>query len=454
MQPPLSVKVRFAPSPTGKLHVGNARVAVLNWLFARGHDGIFVLRMDDTDTERSTETYERGIEADLTWLGLGWDDFARQSARLARYDAAMEKLKHDGRLYPCFETAEELELKRRVRLGQGRPPIYDRAALKLSPEEQAALIARGRAPHWRFKLSDAPVAWDDLARGAVRFEAGHLSDPVLVRGDGRPLYTLSSVVDDGEMEITHVIRGEDHVANTAVQVELFQALGFEVPAFAHLPLLVGADGKALSKRLGSLSLEALREDGIEARALVAYLARLGAATASDGTESLGALAAGLDLGGFGRASPRFDPIELEALNAKVLHHLDFEAVQDRLAALGLDEADAEFWETVRPNLARFAEVRHWWDVARGQVTPLGDPDDGAFLTQAAEALADLPWGADIWTRWTGALKAGTARKGKALFLPLRRALTGRDRGPELGPLLVLIGRDRALARLRRAAGRA
>lgn len=450
----MPVKVRFAPSPTGKLHVGNARVAVLNWLFARARGGAFVLRLDDTDAERSTEAFARGIEADLAWLGLDWDDVARQSARLARYDAAMERLKRAGRLYPCFETAEELELKRRVRLGQGRPPIYDRAALALSADEQAALVAAGRAPHWRFKLSDAPVGWEDLARGPVRFEAGHLSDPVLVRADGRPLYTLSSVVDDGEMAITHVLRGEDHVANTAVQVELFQALGFEVPDFAHLPLLVGADGKALSKRIGGLSLDAMRADGIEPRALMAYLARLGTPRAADGSETPGRLAGELDLGAFGRASPRFDPDELAALNAKVLHRLDFEAVKERLAGLGLARADAAFWETVRPNLTRFDEVVRWWAVARGEVDPRADAEDRAFLSQAADALAEMPWGADVWARWTAGLKQRTGRKGKALFLPLRRALTGADHGPELAPLLTLMGRERALARLARAAGKA
>ena len=309
------VKVRFAPSPTGRLHVGNARVAVLNWLTARAKAGEFLLRMDDTDRERSTKEFERAILEDLTWLGLDWDDFVRQSARQMRYDAAVERLKSKGRLYPCFETADELDLKRKIQLGRGKPPVYDRAALALSAEEQAALMAEGRQPHWRFKLADQPIEWTDLGRGPVRFEAGHLSDPVLIREDGRPLYTLSSVVDDGEFFITHVIRGEDHVANTAVQIELFQALGYDVPTFAHLPLMVGADGKQLSKRLGSLSLADLRAEGVQPEALTAYLARLGTPTAPDGSDSLDSLTPGFDVSSFGRAAPRFDPKELAQLNA-------------------------------------------------------------------------------------------------------------------------------------------
>jgi len=446
------VKVRFAPSPTGRLHVGNIRVALLNWLFAMKAGGEIILRMDDTDEERSTEAFERGIVEDLTWLGLVWDVFIRQSARMDRYEFAAGKLRASGRLYPCWETQEELELKRRIRMGQGRPPVYDRAALALSQDEQAALIAQGKQPHWRFRLLDEVVAWSDLARGDVRFEPGHLSDPVLVREDGRPLYTLSSVVDDGEMWVSHVIRGEDHVANTAVQIQLFQALGFEVPDFAHLPLLVDADGKALSKRDESLSIQIMRDQGTEARAILSYLAKLGSGLAADGTETLGHLARQIDLGGFGKASPRFDPRELEALNAKVLHHLSFAEVAERLQAMGLAQADAEFWQAVRGNLERFADVAVWWRVARGTVTP---PDlsakDKEFLAQAATLLPAPPWGPDIWKLWTSAVKDATGRKGKALFLPLRLALTGEEHGPELAALLPLIGRDKALERLQMAA---
>jgi len=441
------VRVRFAPSPTGSLHVGNARTALINWLFARHHGGEMLLRMDDTDEERSTKEFEKGILEDLEWLGIDWDDFARQSARLERYDDAMERLRADGRLYPCYETQEELDLKRKIQLGQGKPPVYDRAALNLGPEEQAALVQEGRTPHWRFKLLDEPVEWDDLGRGPVRFEPGHLSDPVLVREDGRPLYTLSSVVDDGEMFISHVMRGEDHVANTAVQVQLFQALRYEVPAFAHMPLMVGADGKALSKRIGSLGLKELRERGVEPLAIAAYLAHLGTSRAADGSESMADLARHFDIAGYGRAGPRYDPDELETLNAKVVHHMPFHVVSGTLKAAGLDGADEVFWDAVRGNIARVWDAGYWWRVCSGSIDPVIEAEDAEFIRQAAEALPEGPWDSETWSAWTGALKQTTGRKGKQLFMPLRKALTGKQRGPELADLLPLIGRERALERL-------
>ncbi len=443
-----TVRVRFAPSPTGSLHVGNARTALINWLFARHHGGEMLLRMDDTDMERSTKEYELGIIEDLKWFGLDWDDFARQSTRQDRYDLATERLKASGRLYPCYETQDELDLKRKILLGQGRPPVYDRAALALSPEEQAAFVQKGRNPHWRFRLLDEPVEWDDLGRGPVRFEPGHLSDPVLVREDGRPLYTLSSVVDDGEMAVTHVMRGEDHVVNTAVQVQLFQAMAFDVPAFAHLPLMVGADGRALSKRIGSLGLSEIRAEGTEAVALAAYLAHLGTAIAPDGSETMADLARNFDISGFGRAGPRYDPAELDTLNAKVIHHMSYGTVKDRLAEAGLDQADETFWTVIRGNIGKVADAVYWWQVCNGEIDPAIDDEDRAFLDQAADALPAGPYDETTWKTWTGELKDATGRKGKQLFLPLRRALTGRDNGPELRDLLPLIGKDRAARRLR------
>ena len=439
------VKVRFAPSPTGFLHVGNARLALANWLFARRMGGVFLLRLDDTDVERSRAEYAAGIEEDLRWLGLGWDEFARQSDRMDRYAAAAERLKSAGRLYPCYETAEELALKRKIQLGQGRPPVYDRAALKLDADARAALEAAGRHPHWRFLLLDEPVEWRDLARGVAHFESGHMSDPVLLREDGQPLYTLSSVVDDCEMGISQVIRGEDHVANTAVQIQIFQALGCAVPEFAHLPLLVGADGKPLSKRLESLSLRALRGSGIEPMALCGYLAHLGAPVAATGNETLAALAATFEIGGFGRAQPRFDPAELEHLNARVLHHLPFEAVRERLAELGIGQADAAFWKTVQPNLGTLAEAADWWRILHGRVeAEIADP---AFCAEAARLLPAEPWDENTFQAWTGAVKAATGRKGRDLFMPLRLVLTGTEHGPELRLLLPMLGRRRVLARL-------
>ncbi len=436
--------VRFAPSPTGRLHLGNARAAVINWLFARATGGSFMLRLDDTDRERSREEFARGIEEDLTWLGLLWDRFARQSERLALYAAAAERLKAAGRLYPCFETAEELDLKRKLAQSRGRPWIYDRAALALSPAEVARRMAAGEAPHWRFELAPGAIAWDDLIRGPVEYQAEHLSDPVLIRADGTPLYTFTSVVDDGDFAITHIIRGEDHVTNTASQIQLFEALGHAVPAFAHFSLIVGHAGEALSKRLDSLSLGGLRQEGIEPLAVASLLARLGTADPVEPRTSLADLVAAFDLGKFGRAPPHFEAEELRALNAKLLHMTAYEAVADRLPA----GADRAFWEAVRPNLRVVGDAAYWWQVCRGEIVPEIAPEDRPFLAQAAMLLPEEPFDAGTWDRWVERLKPETGRKGKALFTPLRRALTAREHGPELRHLLPLIGRPRALQRLR------
>jgi len=443
------MKLRFAPSPTGRLQVGNGRVALVNWLFARQAGGTFLLRIDDTDDQRSSEDHVAGIEADLTWLGLGWDARARQSARLARYADAAERLKAGGRLYPCYETAEELEAKRKRQAASGKPPVYDRAALRLDDAERRRLEqVEGRRPHWRFKLDSVAVAWEDLVRGSQRFPGGSLSDPVLIRADGRPLYTLTSVVDDLELDVTHVVRGEDHVANTAVQIQLFEALGGAVPSLAHLPLLTDLAGRKLSKREDDLSLQGLRErEGIEPLALLSYLAKLGTPDPIDVAPDLETLVADFDIARFGRAAPKFDFEELQRLNARCLHTLAFEAVAPRLRGLGLEDVDARFWETVRPNLTRLADVRDWYAVCTGSVTPRVDPADAAFLAEAAARLPPEPWDTGTWKTWTGTLKQATGRKGARLFKPLRKALTGRDHGPDMAGLLPWIGRARALARL-------
>jgi glutamyl-tRNA synthetase len=442
----MSVAVRFAPSPTGRLHVGNIRLALINWLFARRAGGSFLLRMDDTDEERSTVEFAAAIEADLRWLGLEWDRFARESERMGRYREAEAALRAAGRLYPCWETADELALKRRSQLGRGKPPIYDRAALRLTPEERARFEAEGRRPHWRFRLEHRPVAWSDRVRGPVQFEGADLSDPVLVREDGRPLYSLSSVVDDLDFAISDVIRGEDHVANTAVQIQLFEALGGPVPCFAHLPLLTDAAGQGLSKRLGSLSVAALREaEGIEPLALLSLLARLGTSDAIEPRPSLAALVEEFELARVSRATPRFDPEELLRLNARLLHGLPLAAVAARLAALGFEGVDERFWRAVRPNLTRLADLGDWWQVTHAPVAPvLSNPD---LTGRAAALLPAEPWDDATWSTWTAAVRTATGVKGKELFLPLRLALTGREHGPELRTLLPLIGRTRAAARL-------
>ncbi len=436
--------VRFAPSPTGLLHVGNARTALLNFLFARKEGARFLLRIDDTDTERSTLAFEAAIIEDLRWLGIIHDVFARQVERASAHDAAAEKLKTSGRLYPCFETAAELDRKRKRQIAMHKPPVYDRGSLSLSPEDRAKLEAEGRRPHWRFRLSQSKVKWHDLLRGDVEIDTATLSDPVLIREDGSFLYTLPSVADDIDFAVSHIIRGEDHVTNTAAQIEIFEALGARVPLFAHFPLLVGAGGEALSKRLGSLSLRSLRDDGIEALALDCYLAKTGTSDAVEVKSSLDVLAQEFAFDKIGRAPAHFVSDELSALNAKLLHGLPFAAVADRLAAFGIG-GGAAFWDAVRPNLARLGDAADLWTLVAGPVRPA--IEDGAFAARAAELLPPEPWDEMSWGAWTVAVSGATGAKGRALFHPLRLALTGREHGPELKKLLPLIGRARALARL-------
>ncbi|HSF11873.1 MAG TPA: glutamate--tRNA ligase [Erythrobacter sp.] len=450
------ITTRFAPSPTGLLHVGNIRTALHNWMLARKSGGRFILRIDDTDAARSREEYVDAIRADLTWLGLDWDAEERQSARLDRYEAAFTVLKDAGRIYPCFESAQELEVKRKIALGRGLPPIYDRAALKLTEEERAAKEAEGAAPHWRFLLDHAePITWDDGIRGAQKFDAAQLSDPVIRRADGSWLYMMPSAVDDIDMGVTQVLRGEDHVSNTAVQIQIFTALfaaGFaaaesaakSLPAFAHEALLVGREGK-LSKRLGSLGCDAFRERGIEPEAIIALLARLGTAQPVEPIADRAVLVATFDLGTFGRAPAKFDDEDLERLNAGIVHQLSFEAVQHRLP----EGMDAAGWHAIRPNLAHLAEAADWWRLVTGPITaPAFAPEDKEFLAEAARLLV---WDDNPWGTLTAALKEATGRKGKPLFLPLRQALTGMDHGPDMGELLPLIGETEARERLMRAA---
>lgn len=433
---------RFAPSPTGHLHVGNIRTALHNWLLAKQAGGRFLLRIDDTDAQRSREDYVEAIRADLAWLGLVPDGEERQSARFALYEREFQRLVASGRVYRCYETAQELELKRKVLLGRGLPPIYDRAALALSEADHAAKAAAGEAPHWRFLLDrEAPIEWVDGIRGAQHFDPAKMSDPVVRRADGSWLYLLPSVIDDIAMGITDVLRGEDHVSNTAAQVQMFQALGAAPPRFAHEALLTGSEGK-LSKRLGSLGVAELREAGIEPEALVALLARLGTSDPVDPALDGAALAASFNLAHFGRAPARFDEAELHRVNAGIVHRLPFARVSHLLPE-GMGEAA---WEAIRPNLEHIGEAAEWWRVVTGPIAvPALEAEDRVYLAAAADALAST--GAD-WAALTGALKETTGRKGKALFLPLRRALTGMDHGPDMAALLPLIGPDAALERLR------
>ncbi|KQU50437.1 glutamine--tRNA ligase [Bosea sp. Leaf344] len=441
---PTAPLVRFAPSPTGYLHIGNARPALFNWLFARRHGGRFLLRYDDTDTQRSQAAFAEAIAEDLAWLGIHPDLTIRQSERLAIYDAAAERLRAAGRLYPCFETADELDRRRKRQLARGLPPVYDRAALKLTAEDRARLEAEGRKPHWRFRLEPRTVSWTDLVRGEAHVDCASLSDPVLAREDGSYLYTLPSVVDDAELGVTHVIRGEDHVTNTAVQIQIFEALGAPLPVFGHHNLLTTASGEGLSKRLGHLSLRGLRDSGVEALAVAALAVLVGSSDAVRPVASLDELAGLVELAHVSRAPAKFDEHELEALSARTLHQLPFEAVQPRLAALGV-AGDEAFWLAVRGNLARLDEAKAWWRVVNGPLRPL--LADAAFCAQAAALLPPEPFDATTWKSWTAAVSAATGLKGRALFMPLRQALTAQDHGPELAALLPLIGRERALKRL-------
>jgi glutamyl-tRNA synthetase len=443
----MTVVTRFAPSPTGRLHVGNIRTALHNWLWARKNGGRFLLRIDDTDQARSEEAFVDAIRDDLTWLGLDWDGEERQSARFGAYEAALARLHTAGRAYPAWETAQELELKRKIQLGRGKPPVYDRAALALTDEDRARFEAEGRRPHWRFRLEhDAPIEWSDLIRGPQHLDPALLSDPVIRREDGSWLYMLPSVVDDVEMGVTHVVRGEDHVTNTGLQLQMFAALGAPAPAFAHEALLTGSEGK-LAKRLGSTGVEALREAGIEPEALIAKLARIGTSLPVEPLAEAAPLIAGFDFASFGRAPARFDLTELEGLNARIVHQLAFARVRDRLPA-SMTEAD---WHAIRPNLKIVAEAGDWWDILHGHVEQPAADEDRAFLAAAAEAAESLDWAESPWAGLVARLKETTGRAGKPLFHPLRRALTGRDSGPEMAALLPLIGREQAIARLRAAA---
>lgn len=437
--------VRWAPSPTGRIHLGNARPALLNWFFARRNGGKYVLRMDDTDLARSTREFADGIEVDLEWLGITPDLLVRQSERTELYDAARDRLIADGRLYPCYETADELDRRRARARALGKPPIYDRAGLKLTDADRAALAAEGRKPHWRFRLDGRPVQFADLIKGTQTVNTASMSDPVLIREDGSYLYTLPSVVDDIDLAITHVIRGEDHVSNTGTQIEIIEALGGTVPIFAHHNLLTDAQGQGFSKRLGSQSIADFRETGYEPLAIAVMAAITGTSLPIEAYASLDEIANRLDLSMISHGPARFDPVELDNLNARLLHTMSYEQALPRLTSLGL-EGEA-IWMLLRDNLTKFADIVDLASLVTGPVEPIVADEDREFLALAKALLPAEPWTIETWSEWTGALKAATGRKGKALFLPLRLALTGRHDGPELKSLLPLVGRTACLARL-------
>lgn len=444
----MSVRVRFAPSPTGRMHVGNARTAIICWLFAQRHKGWYLLRIDDTDIERSKDEFTDAIKTDLGWLGIKWDESFHQRDRLARYSEVIEKLKADGRLYACYESPEELELKRKVLLSQKKPPVYDRASLNLTPEQKSEYEAQGRKPHWRFKLNNTPIVWKDLVRGEVKFDAAQITDPVLIREDGTPLYHLGSVVDDIDYKITHVVRGEDHLSNTAFHIQMFEAINGKRPEFAHLSLIADAEGGKLSKRLGSLSIGDLRDQtGLEPQSIISLMGRMGTSDPIEAFADTAALAATFDFSKFSRSTPKFDPEELIRLNARIIHQLSYAQVKDRLKNLAGAEVDEDFWNAVRPNLEILGDFREWWSVAKMPVAASVAPEDKDFIAKAATLLPEGEFSKETWNTWLNAIKSNTDRKGKTLFMPLRKALTGMEHGPELDVLLPLIGRERTLQRL-------
>lgn len=456
----MSSILRFAPSPTGFIHIGNLRTALFNWLHAKSRDGVFVLRFDDTDQERSTREFADQIQADLSWIGIVPDRILRQSERIALYDEAAERLKSLGLLYPCYETPDELDRKRKRLAARGLPPVYGRDALRLSPEEKVALEAEGRKPHWRFLLPNhdgdpaitkrTEVHWDDLVRGPQTVDLASLSDPVLIRADGSYLYTLPSIVDDGEAGVTEIIRGDDHVTNTGVQIPIFEALGLTVPRFGHHNLITTIGGEGLSKRTGSLSIKALREDGYEPMAVASLATLVGLSGSIEAIGELDALAARVDLGEVSASASKFDPAELDRLNEEIVHGLDYTAVADRLAGLDIPEGEREaFWLAVRANCVKVRQAEFWHGIVYGEVErseKLGEEDE-AFLKSALERLPEGPVDESTWKVWTADLKKETGRKGRSLFMPLRLALTCLDHGPELAALLPLIGRERILVRL-------
>ncbi len=438
----MSTIVRFAPSPTGRLHIGNARAALLNWLFVLKTGGQFILRYDDTDVARSTQEFADGIATDVAWLGIKPSRAEWQSKRFGRYDEVAAQLRASGHLYPCYESADELDRRRKRQQARGVPPVYDRAALALTAEEKAALEASGRKPHWRFKLAQKPVDWVDMIRGPVHIDTATVSDPVLIREDGTYLYTFPSVIDDIDFGITHVIRGEDHVVNTAAQVEICRAIGGAVPHYAHYSMLLGADGKGLSKRLGSLSLQSFRENGLEPMAVVSLTALVGTSDNIHPCTDIQELVAGFDLGKLSRAPARFDEAELATLNAKLLHMTPWADVAARLPY-----ADEAFWLAVRGNIEKLSDAKGWYEIVHGDMKGVVLEADRDFITAARGVLPAGPFDGSSWKTWTEAVKAATGRKGKDLFMPLRRALTALDHGPELAALLPLIGRQKALDRL-------
>ena len=437
-------KVRFAPSPTGYLHIGNFRTALINFLFAKNKNGHFMLRIDDTDDERSLKKYEDAIKEDLSWVGINWDSLEKQSSRLSYYDQALQKLLDKKRAYPCFETAEELSLKRKKQLSSGKPPIYDRSALNLSDSDIADLKAKGRSPHYRFLLDHKDVNWNDIVKGDSRYNMSNLSDPVIIREDGRVIYTLASVVDDIDFEVTDILRGEDHMTNSAAQIQLFEALESSPPNLGHLSLLTDISGAGLSKRLGSISLRDLKDEGFQPMAISSLLSKVGTSDAVEIFRDINQIISDFDISKFGKSKPKFDKNELRGLNSKLFKMLDFSDISNQLKKFNF-KISSDFWELVKGNIENLEELELWWNIIYGNIEP--KYNDENFLNTALETLPEGNFDKNTWTNWTSILMKETGRKGKELYNPIRMSLTGQNKGPEMATLVFLMGREKVLERL-------
>ena len=438
------VKVRFAPSPTGYLHIGNFRTALVNFLFARKEKGHFMLRIDDTDHERSTLEFEKAIIEDLSWMNLNWDSLEKQSTRLKRYDEVLETLLDKKRAYACYETADELSLKRKVQLSSGKPPVYDRSSLRLSDSEIADLKSKGKKPHYRFLLDHSEVSWNDLVKGQGKYHMSSLSDPVILREDGRVIYTLASVVDDIDFEITHILRGEDHMTNSAAQIQLFEALGSIAPNLGHLSLLTDISGAGLSKRLGSLSLKDLRNEGIHPMAISSLLSKVGTSDPVEIKKEIETIILYFDINKFGKSKSKFDKNELSILNSKIYQLIDFEEINEDLNKMNIS-ITKEFWNLIRGNIALLKNVKDWWDICFGTIDTIIENQD--FLDLALEVLPIDQFNETTWSTWTKKISQETGKKGKELYMPLRLCLTGQNKGPEMADLILMMGRDKVIKRL-------
>jgi glutamyl-tRNA synthetase len=442
----MQVVSRFAPSPTGYLHIGNVRTAIVNYLFTKKMGGKFILRLDDTDVMRSKQEYADGILEDLKWLGIKWDEIVKQSDRIDRYEKVKQHLIAIGRLYPCYETPEELDIKRKMQLNRGLPPIYDRSALKLTDQQKQELEAQGKKPHYRFLLEDSQIKWDDLIRGENIFEGKYLSDPVLVREDNSMTYILCSVIDDIDMNVTHIVRGEDHVTNTAIQMQIFDVLEAQAPKFAHLALIRSKDAE-ISKRTGGFDIRSMRSDFIEAMTINSMVAKIGTSDATEAKLYIQQLIDEFDINKFGRSPANYDPQELIYLNHKYLSQLSYDDIKPRLVELGMEEISEIFWEGVKGNISKINELVHWWQICTQAIIPFIMDEDIEFLQKAIKSLPEGQITVETWDVWIESLKKMTTRKGKNLFMPLRKALTGKDHGPELKYILPIIGRNRIMDRL-------